>query len=90
MKLFLASQNPLDLKAMATRRSGHEGQLTPAYYLRAELDDPHLHPLLDALAPSNKGLAPCLAYFTVTGLGQMMITITATEVEYSAGLKLPK
>jgi len=57
MKLFLASQNPLDLKAMATRRSGHEGQLTPAYDLRAELDKSHLHPLLDALAPSNKG--PC-------------------------------
>ena len=37
-----------------------------------------------------RGLAPCLAYFTVTGLGQMMITITATSVEYSAGLKLRK
>jgi hypothetical protein len=76
MKLFLASQNPLDLKAMATRRSGHQGQFTPAHDLRAELDHPLLHPLPGCSRLRARGLAPRLAYFTLIGLGLMITAIT--------------
>lgn len=89
MKLFLVSQNPPDLKAMATRRSGHQAQLASACDLRAELGNPHLHPLLDALAPSGKGLAPRMAYFTVPGLAVMMITLTGHLGGILSGVETP-